>query len=170
MKANQVMDASFIDWLTKIEQSMDVDETNTGKLMTKMLRFGPSTLSGVMVYENLALSNLATAEGRWGKIKVIYPKRSVWNDNPFYILDVPWSATDQHNAAKLFQQFLLSPNAQRVARDQFLFRPGNVDVPIVEAGSAFERYQDIVQIDVPAISRPSEEVLNQLQQIWKRTQ
>jgi hypothetical protein len=34
-------------------------------------------------------------------------------------------------------------------------------VPIVEQGSAFTKHQDIVQIDVPAIRRPSAEVLNQ---------
>jgi hypothetical protein len=70
----------------------------------------------------------------------------------------------------VFQSFLLSPAAQRVARDQFLFRPANVDLPIVERGSAFEKLTSVVQIDVPAIQRPNAEVLNQLIQVWKRTQ
>ena len=133
-----------------------------------MLRYGPSTLNGVMVYENLALSNLETAKGRWGAVKVVYPKRTVWNDHPYYILEVPWSSPEQQQAAKVFQSFLLSPESQRVARDRYLFRPANVEVPIVEPGSAFERVKDVVQIDVPAIRRPKEEVLTQLMQLWKR--
>ena len=32
----------------------------------------------------------------------------------------------------------------------------------------FERVKDVVQIDVPAIRRPKEEVLTQLMQLWKR--
>ena len=170
LKASQIMDAGFIDWLGRTEANMDTEQTSTGRLFTDMLRYGPSTLNGVMVYENLALSNLGTAEGRWGAIKVVYPKRTVWNDNPFYILDVPWSSPEHQEAARAFQSFLLSPDSQRVARDNYLFRPANVELPIVEPGSAFERVKEVVQIDVPAIRRPSEEVLTQLMQLWKRTQ
>jgi ABC-type Fe3+ transport system substrate-binding protein len=168
LKPSQIMEPGFIDWLTKMESNMDTDQTSTGLLYTDMLRYGPSTLNGVMVYENLALANLQTARGRWGAVKVIYPKRTVWNDHPFYILDVPWSSSDQQQAAKAFQSFLLSPAAQRVARDEFFFRPANVDVPIIESGSSFERVKDVVQINVPAIRRPQEEVLIQLMQLWKR--
>jgi hypothetical protein len=62
----------------------------------------------VMVYENLALANLGTAEERWGKIRMVYPRRSVWNENPYYILNVPWSTPEHRDAARLFQDFLLS--------------------------------------------------------------
>lgn len=170
IKANQVMDAGFLEWLESVEDYMNVDQSSTGKLMTQMLRFGPSELAGVMVYENLALSNLKTAEGRWGTIKVSYPTRSVWNDNPFYILDVPWSDEAHQKAAGAFQHFLLSPKAQRVARDKYLFRPANVDVPIVEPGSPFAKLEGVVQIDVPTIRRPKGKVLEQLLQVWKRMQ
>jgi ABC-type sulfate transport system substrate-binding protein len=121
-----------------------------------------------MVYENLALSNLKTAEGRWGKLKVIYPTRSVWSDNPFYILDVPWSDHEHQQAAAAFQRFLLSPKAQRVARDKYLFRPASVDVPIVEPGSPFAKLKGAVRIDVTTIRRPKGKVLEQLIQVWKR--
>ena len=170
LSAEQVMDAGFLAWLKQAAEAMNAEEESTGKLMNRMLQFGPSELNGVIVYENLALENLATASGRWGKIKVIYPTRTVWNENPYYILNVPWSDQDHQNAARLFQDFLLSPEAQKVARDQYLFRPANVDVPIVGGGSAFDRLQDIVKIDVPSIKRPKGEVLEQLIQVWKRTQ
>lgn len=170
LKPKQVMDAGFLEWLESVEEYMDVEERSTGILMTRMLRFGPSELNGVMVYENLALSNLKTAEGRWGKLKVIYPTRSVWNDNPFYILDVPWSDHEHQQAAAAFQNFLLSPKAQRVARDKYLFRPASIDVPIVEPGSPFAKLKDIVKIDVTTIRRPKGKVLEQLIQVWKRFQ
>lgn len=170
LKAKHIMDEGFLSWLKASQDNMSTDENSTGNLMRKMLRFGPSELDGVIVYENLALANLKTAEGRWGKLKIVYPARSVWNDNPFYILDVPWSSQEQHNGAKLFQQFLLSEVAQKKARDDYLFRPASLDIPIFESGSAFVELKDSVQIDVAAIQRPNAEVLNQLIQIWKRTQ
>jgi len=170
LKASQVMDAGFVEWLNSTQENMDTEQTSTGRLYTDMLRYGPSSLNGVMVYENLALANIDTAKGRWGAAKVVYPKRTVWNDNPYFILDAPWSSPAHHEAAKVFQSFLLSADAQRIARDEYLFRPANVDLPIVEPGSAFDKLQDMVVVDVPAIRRPKEEVLNQLMQLWKRTQ
>jgi ABC-type Fe3+ transport system substrate-binding protein len=170
VKAKHIMDKEFLTWLETVEENMNVDETSTGRLMTRMLRFGPSELDGVIVYENLALANLGTAAGRWGEIQVVYPSQNVWNDNPYYILDVPWTDEDHQNAAKVFQFFLLSEKSQRVVRDKYLFRPANIDLPIVEEGSAFSKLQNIVHVNVPAIQRPKAEVLNQLIDVWKRVQ
>ena len=146
---------------------MDTSEESTGYLMTQMLRFGPSTLNAVMVYENLALSNLQTAEGRWGKIKVAYPKRSVWNDNPFYILDVPWSTPEQREAAKLFQDFLLEQGGSARRARPVPVPPGQRRRAHRGAGQRLQQAQGVVQVDVPAIQRPSAEVLNHIQ-VWKR--
>lgn len=168
LKAEQVMDANFLTWFKTLQENMSAEGDSTGKLMDEMMRFGPSKLNAALVYENLALSNLQTAEGRWGKLKVIYPARSVWNDNPYYILDVPWSDAEQQTAAKLFQTFLLSKPAQQVARDQFLFRPANLELPIMESNSTFSKLKHVVQIDVNTIKRPSAAVLNQLLQVWKK--
>ena len=168
LKSRHIMDDGFLTWIEEAQENISADESSTGKLMTQMLRFGPSELDAVMVYENLALSNLKTAEGRWGKIQVIYPTRSVWNDNPYYILDVPWSTQAHKDAAKLFQDFLLSATAQKEARDKYLFRPANVDIPILESGSAFSNLQDIVKIDVNTIKRPKAKVLKLLIQTWER--
>ncbi len=169
LKPEQIMDEGFITWLKETQSNIGNTEHSTGTLMNTLLQRGPSEYSGVVVYENLALANLDKAKGRWGRgIKVIYPTRSIWNDNPYYILNVPWSSQEQRDAAKLFEQFLLSEPAQRVARDEYLFRPASVDLPILDAHSAFRRLQDIVQIDVPTIQRPTAEVLKQLLQIWQR--
>lgn len=172
IKIAQIMDEGFLTWLAKVQGNVTADESSTGKLMENMLRYGPAQLNGVMVYENLALSDLSAAEKRWGKIKVVYPTRSVWNDNPYYILDVPWSSEVQRNAAKLFQDFLLSKSAQLVARDQYLFRPANVDVPILDNTSKFSDLikKGVVKVDVATISRPKAEVLEQLLVIWKRNE
>ncbi len=168
LKAKHIMEEGFLTWLEEAQDAITADDNSTGNLMRTMLRYGPSTLNAVMVYENLVLSNLDSAAGRWGKLKVVYPTRSVWNDNPFYILNVPWSNDEHKNAAKLFQDFLLSERAQVKARDTYLFRPANVDVPIFGSGSAFDKLKDIVQVNINAISRPKADVLEKLTQIWER--
>jgi ABC-type Fe3+ transport system substrate-binding protein len=170
IKAAQIMDEGFLTWMAKMQSNITAEESSTGKLMENMLRYGPAQLNGVVVYENLALSDVEAAEKRWGKIKIVYPTRSVWNDNPYYILDVPWSTEAQRNASKLFQDFLLSKPAQLVARDEYLFRPANVDVPILDEKSKFTDLikKGVVKVDVATISRPKAEVLEQLLVIWKR--
>jgi len=168
IKTKHVMEEGFLTWLEAAVENISADQSSTGKLMKEMLRYGPSQLNAIMVYENLALSNLKNAQGRWGKLKMVYPTRSVWNDNPYYILDVPWTTPEHQNAAKLFQDFLLSEKAQKVARDEYLFRPANVDVPIIGEGSAFDKLQDIIEINIPVIRRPSAKVLKQLIQTWER--
>ncbi|MEZ5671623.1 MAG: substrate-binding domain-containing protein [Thiotrichaceae bacterium] len=172
IKSAQVMDEGFLTWMAAAQSNISSEESSTGKLMENMLRYGPAQLNGVVVYENLALSDIEAAEKRWGKIKIIYPTRSVWNDNPYYILDVPWSTEAQRNAAKLFQDFLLSKPAQIVARDEYLFRPANVDVPILDDKSKFSDLikNGVVKVDVATISRPKAEVLEQLLVIWKRNE
>jgi ABC-type Fe3+ transport system substrate-binding protein len=170
VKTSQIMDEQFLTWLAKAQSNLIAEETSTGKLMDSMLRYGPTQMNSAMVYENLALSNLEIAAKRWGKIKIVYPIFSIWNDNPYYILDVPWSSEAKKNAAKLFQDFLLSKPAQMIARDEYLFRPANVDVPILDENSKFSNLlkQGIMQVNVATISRPSAEVLEQLLVIWKR--
>lgn len=170
IKVSQIMDENFLTWLANAQSNMTTEETSTGKLMDSFLRYGPAQMNGVMVYENLALSNIETAEKRWGKVKIVYPTLSVWNDNPYYILNVPWSSPAQQSAAKLFQDFLLSKPAQLVARDEYLFRPANIDVPILDEKSKFSDLlkQGVMQVNVATIARPSAEVLEQLLVIWKR--
>jgi len=167
--SEQVMDSGFLSWLKTVQKYMTVQEESTGKLMDSMLREGPSKYNAVMVYENLALSKLDTAKGKWGVgLKVVYPTRSIWNDNPYYILDVPWSKEEQKTAAKLFQQFLLSEAAQKEARDKYLLRPASLNLPILDATSAFGKLKEVMQVDVTAVESPSAEILQQLIKSWER--
>ncbi len=166
--ADHVMNDGFLAWLKTLKGNLDAQENSTGNLMTQFLRDGPSQFNGVMTYENLALANFEKGKGRWGEYTVVYPSRSVWNDHPYYILDVPWSSADQRDAAKAFQSFLLSVAAQKKARDEYLFRPASTELPIVGDGSAFDRFQGVMQLDVPTIRRPQGEILELLLKTWER--
>jgi len=142
---------------------------STGNMMRDMVLRGPSTYDGLFVYESVVIDYLKSAEGRWGELRVTYPVRNMWNDNPYYVLDVPWSSPAQRQAAERFLQFLMSVPAQQRSLDHG-FRPGNPDVPVNTPGSPFVAYQrfglrpEIGEICEP----PAPEVLSNLLASWQR--
>lgn len=82
----------------------------------------------------------------------IYPKEgTLFSDNPFFILNADWVSADQRAAAKLFQDFVQTPeNQQKVLK--FGFRPNNVAVPIgapITAANGVDPTQPQSELQVP---------------------
>ena len=80
---------------------------------------------------------------RWGtegRAQVVYPEPNLWNEHPYYILDVPWSDGRQHEAAAEFLGFLMSEPVQHRALEHG-FRPGNPAVPVESPESPLVRHQ-----------------------------
>ena len=73
---------------------------------------GPSSYDVLMVYESVVIDNIQNAETRWGDLRVIYPKFTLWNDNPYYILNTPWTTPAHQKAADAFLKFLMSEPIQ----------------------------------------------------------
>ena len=67
--------------------------------MREMVLRGPSQYDCLLIYENLAIDYLEAARDRWGELHVDYPEPNMWNEHPYYILDVPWSDPAQRAAA-----------------------------------------------------------------------
>lgn len=171
LNIRDVVSADFQQWLTSLERSASGLSNSTGNMMKEMVLKGPSSYDAAMLYENVAIDFLKNAEGRWGKIRVVYPEYNTWNENPYYILDVPWSTPEQRKAAEAFLTFLLSERIQREALVHG-FRPANTTVAIKFSGSPFEVYASSgVQVDLQKICEPPKaEVVNNLLASWQRTQ
>jgi ABC-type sulfate transport system substrate-binding protein len=139
--------------------------------MRDMVLRGPSSFDALFVYENVAIDYLKSAEGRWGELRVAYPSVNMWNDNPYYVLNAPWSSSDQRKAAGVFLDFLLSEPVQKRSLEHGL-RPGNPIVPIKVPGSPFVEYQRFgLQVEVGQICEPPKaEVINNLLVSWQRSQ
>lgn len=101
---------------------------------------GSDTFDGALVSESSALELLEAAQKRGGELRLVYPARNLWADNPYYILDAPWSTPDQRNAAQSFLDFLLSEQGQKLAVAHG-FRPVDPHVPTNAFGSPFVTYQ-----------------------------
>ena len=125
---DDVADAGFQKWLRAFRAGRRPARRHrshsTGTLMREMVLRGPSQYDCVIVYENLAIDYLDEARDRWGELRVDYPEPNMWNEHPYYILDVPWSDSRQRAAAAEFLKFLMSEPIQRNALEHG-FRPGN---------------------------------------------
>ncbi len=142
---------------------------STGDLMQEMVLRGPSHFDCLLIYENLAIAYLNAARDRWGELQVDYPEPNIWNEHPFYILDVPWSDSRKHAAATEFLKFLMSESIQKRALEHG-FRPGNTLVSARFPESPLVRHANHgVRIDLPRMCEPPrDEVLQELLELSRR--
>ena len=133
-------DPCFVAWAQSFEKAVAERPSSATETMRQMIRLGPDLCDAALVWEAAALEHIASAQDRWGPVQVIYPERNFWADNPYCILDVPWSSKDQRRAARAFLDFLLSPPGQRLAL-QHGFRPVDVKVPLQADDSPFTRHR-----------------------------
>ena len=166
----EILDPGFQTWAQAFERGVSGLPNSTGNMMREMVLKGPSAYDAVAVYESVAIDYLKNAEGRWGELRVVYPARNLWNENPYYILDAPWSSQEQREAAGRFLDFLLSEPVQKQSLVHG-FRPGNTAVPVRFAGSPFLAYQRFgLSVDLGSMCEPPKaEVLNNLLQWWQRS-
>jgi serine/threonine protein kinase len=157
--------------LTNIERALASMSNSTGNLMKDMVTKGPSAYDALVVYESVAIDYLKLARGRWGDLRVAYPTRNLWSENPYYILDVPWSSKEQRQAADAFLAFLMSEPAQTQALAHG-FRPVNINIPIRDhPDSPFVVYKDSgLSVNLPAVcDPPSKPIIDDLLQVWERS-
>lgn len=166
-----VLDVKYQTWVQELERGVSGLSNSTGNLMQDMVLKGPSTYDAVFLYESVAIDYLENAEGRWGTLRVVYPPENMWSDNPYYVLDVPWSTDPQRRAAQAFQSFLMSEPAQRQSLVHG-FRPGDPNVPIRTPESPFTKYQQYgLQVDLSTMCDPPRaEVLANMLASWQRSQ
>jgi hypothetical protein len=159
----------YLAWSRPLMKAAVASSNSTGNLMREMVQRGPSSFDVLFVYESTVIELIPAAEGRWEPFRVVYPDRNLWSDNPYYVLNVPWSAKPQRDAATRFRDFLLSDAAQKKALD-LGFRPANVQVPVKGPDSPFTRFASYgLRIDLPTMCDPPEpRVIAELQVLWQR--
>ncbi len=164
-----VLDPKFQQEMTTIEKAVTLS-SSTGTMMREMVLKGPSAYDCLFVYESVAIDYLKSAQGRWGELHVVYPKRNLWNDNPYYVIDAPWSSADQKKAAEVFLEYLMSEPVQKQALTHG-FRPGNPQVPVMFPESPFMTYQKFgLRNDIGNVCEfPKGEVINNLLAAWQRS-
>ncbi len=158
-------------WVKDIEKGVTKFESSTGTFMTDMVRFGPSKYDIAVVYENLAISQIENAQGRWGSLKVYYPQTTLWSDHPAGILAADWVTDAQRQAARKWLAYLRSRPVQEKAL-AFGFRPGDTSVPVksADAQNPWSRLAQYgIQVEIPPVARaPDGAVARNLMTMWTR--
>ncbi len=169
LQVADTINLEFQNWLQRLEQAVSGLSNSTGNLMREMILKGPSAYDALFVYENVAIDYLKSAQGRWGTLQVVYPVQNMWNDNPYYILNTPWSDKAHQNAAETFLAFLLSEPVQKRSLVHG-FRPGDPQIPVKTPDSPFNQYAQYgLKVDIPqTCASPSPEVINNLLSSWQR--
>jgi Ca-activated chloride channel family protein len=154
----EVARPEFLRWLEAFESGVSRPggslSPSTGTLMREMVLRGPSQYDCLLIYENLAIDYLAAARDRWGDLHVDYPEPNMWNEHPFYILDVPWTDRSKQEAAASYLKFLMSQSMQERALAHG-FRPGNPEVSVRAAGSPLIAHATRgLKIELPRMCEP----------------
>lgn len=166
-----LLDSKYQGFVSEVEKGVTKFETSTGTFMTDMIRFGPSKYDIAVVYENLAISELEKAQGRWGNLKVYYPNTTLWSDHPVILLSGDWVSEPQKKAARVWMSYLRSRPIQETAL-LYGFRPADTSVPLKTADSRnpFTRLASQgIKIDIPTAAQPPDgQVIRNLMMMWSR--
>lgn len=171
LTVGDLLDPKYQEWIKQLEKGVSKFETSTGTFMTDMVRFGPSKYDIAVVYENLAISQIGNAQGRWGNLKVYYPPLTLWSDHPAAVLQAEWVKPQQKEAARQWLAYLRSRPVQEQAL-AFGFRPADPAVPIKtqDASNPFTRLAEHgILVDVPPVAEvPQGPVVRNLLTMWSR--
>lgn len=171
LQVGELLDPKYQAFISEVEKGVTKFETSTGTFMTDMIRFGPSKYDIAAVYENLAISELEKAQGRWGNLKVYYPATTLWSDHPAALLMGDWVTEAQKKAARVWIAHLRSRAVQESAL-LYGFRPADTAVPLKTADTKnpFTRLAaQGIKIDIPpAATPPDGQVIRNLLMMWSR--
>ncbi len=169
----ELSDPSFAEYARRIARAISIEPLNSsGILMDNMMRQGPATYDMVILHEALAIENYQIAIDRHGQpLRVFYPKYNLYSEHPMCLIDHPSITAQQREAARMFQDFLLSREIQELARI-YGYRPAVTDVPIFVSDSPFNearlREAGISNNIGQTLVQPDGNTLKQLLTIWNR--
>ncbi|MDX1663358.1 MAG: VWA domain-containing protein [Candidatus Promineifilaceae bacterium] len=105
--------------------------TSTRSLFTAMARHGPAYLHAATNSEiGVQATNHFQRDDLWKPLVFIAPEEGVfWSDNPYCVVDADWVSDEEREAAEVYQEYLLSEEAQEIAIDEWL-RPGDRSIPL----------------------------------------
>jgi hypothetical protein len=135
-----VTDPAFQQWLGELVGA--VTDYSSAYSVEDLALFGYSMGDGGQLLESDLLVNMEGIQNRWADPLVIeYPQYLTWFDFPFTVWMGPETTAQEKNAALQLEEFLLSPDQQRMALERGL-RPANLEVSLEAEDSLFVRWQD----------------------------
>jgi ABC-type sulfate transport system substrate-binding protein len=171
LEVGDLLKPKYQEYVKEIEKGVSRFEVSTGQFMTDMIRFGPSKYDLAVVYENLAISQIENAQGRWGNLRIYYPATTLWSDHPAAVLKADWVTDAQRKAGRTWIEYLRSRPMQELSL-AYGFRPADPTVPVKTQSSTnpFTRLASQgVKVEVsPMAPPPDGQVVRNLMMMWSR--
>lgn len=140
-------------------------------LLALMVSRGPSYLHAVATSEAETLRTNAEhgSELRFPLVFVFPADGTFWSEHPYCVLDGDWVSTDQKDAARIFLDYLLAPEAQQVAIENYI-RPVDKGLTL-HAPLALEDGTDprVTTVSVPRLESPVSEVTDSVAELFYAT-
>lgn len=158
-----VTDPKFQLWLKDLMSSVTDVSGGSAYTAEDFALFGYSQGDGGQMLESDLLSNMEGIQKRWNDpLRIYYPEYVTWFDFPLSIWMGPETTASEKNAALQFEQFLLTPDMQKIAVQSGL-RPVINGVSVTEGNTLFNQWKNQgVEEVVPRTTRmasPSRDVL-----------
>src|SRR5512135_332628 len=161
-----VTDPKFQQWLKDLLSSTTDVSGGSAYTAEDFALFGYSQGDGGQLLESDLLNSMEGIQKRWNDpLKIYYPDYVTWFDFPFSTWVGPETTAAEKNAALQFEEFLLSPEMQKLAVSSGL-RPVTSNVDVTQGDTLFTRWkaQGVEEV-VPRTTRmasPSRDVLQAL--------
>lgn len=169
LKVEDIANNDVVEYIKAFEKNTAKQIDGSGKFIDTMIQFGLSKYDMGVIYEYYTLANIKNAQGRWGRLKVIYPNPTIWSNRPFIILARQATDSKKLAALKSFRDFLLSEDIQKKAMQEG-YRPANTaiaDLSYMEKEFGQFGFRKDISSSVPT---PSIEVIESIRNLIKRVQ
>ena len=151
--------------IADVEKAIAHRGTSSPLISAAMESGGPEFLDAVTTYEKNVIGFNKKYQSRELLVSVYPQDGTVIAEHPFAIMDqAPWVSTEQVEAAKLFQKFLLSEEQQE-AFLPFGLRPSDTSVPLeppIDIAHGANPDTTLVVLGVPEVL-----VVDQVVEVWK---
>ena len=159
---------AVIGAMREVEQYTTVYAKQSENLLALMAQRGPAYLQAVNTNEAEVLKTNA----KYGSLLpfplvFIFPANGTfWAQHPYCILDADWVTEEQHEAAQLYEDYLLAPEQQALAVDKGL-RPVDQAIPL-HAPIALENGTDpsVTPANLPSLLSPLSAVADAIKEVF----
>ena len=167
----QVYSDDVVAAFTYVEQNTYHYGKQSRNLINRMVLRGPEYLHAVATSEAETLkTNFERSDELRFQLVFIFPAEGTfWSEHPYCILDTEWVSEQQVEAAEIFRDYLLHPDQQALAIENYL-RPVDPGIPLhcplcIEDGADPRVTTDVV----PALESPSAETAEAVKDVFLQT-
>ncbi len=171
LTADEVYSPEVAQAFTGVEQNTYHYGIQSRPLMQILAQRGPSYLHAVTSSEAETLKTNAEFKDvlRFPLVFIFPAKGTYWSEQPYCLLAGDWVTDEQKEAAKIFLDYILAPDQQSLAVDNYV-RPISPNIPL-RFPLALDNGTDprVTQAQVPALESPAAAVASAVKDVFHQT-